>query len=459
MAQISVAGQEQRTLLRRSVLASMAGGVLEWYDFTLYGLAAALVFGQLFFPKFSPLAGTLAALASYAAGFFARPLGGIVFGHLGDKIGRKTVLLLTVVLMGLATFCMGLLPTYAVLGVGAPILLVLLRLLQGFAGGAEQSGAVILVSEFAPKDRRGFYASLPLVGIQLGILVAAGVFAIFSSLPKAEFLAWGWRVPFLLSIVVVGLGLYLRLGLKETPAFAEVKRAHAEARAPIAQLFHTSAKDFFRAFGARIGENGGSYVFLTFVLAYLVHLGVPNTIGLVGVQLTAAVAIVTLPLFGKLSDRIGRRPVFMGAAAFMLVFAFPYFWLLNTKSPLLIVVAIILSYAIGTMGMLAAELPFFCELFPTRVRYSGVALARELSAPVAGGIAPFIAVVLLAWSGGQSWPIAVYVIIMALISLVSVSLAPETYRRDLKHVRDEDRAALQAEDHAALQAEPSGQHS
>jgi MFS transporter, MHS family, shikimate and dehydroshikimate transport protein len=445
MAHVTVADQEQRTLLRRSVLASMAGGVLEWYDFTLYGNAAALVFGQLFFPKFSPLAATLAAFASYAAGFFARPFGGIVFGHLGDKLGRKTILLLTVVLMGIATFCMGLLPTYAALGVGAPLLLVLLRLIQGFAGGAEQSGAVILVSEFAPQERRGFYASLPLVGIQLGILVAAGVFAIFSSLPRAEFLSWGWRVPFLLSIVVVGLGLYLRLQLKETPAFAEVKHAHAEARAPIAEIFHTSAKDFFLAFGARIGENGGSYIFLTFVLAYLVQLGVPNTIGLVGVQLAAAAALVTLPLFGMLSDRIGRRPVFMGAAAFMLVFAFPYFLLLNTKSPLLVVVAIILSYAIGTMGMLAAELAFFCELFPTRVRYTGVALARELSAPIAGGIAPFIAVALLAWSGGQSWPVAVYVMIMALITLVSVYLAPETYRRDLKHIQDEHRATLQAE--------------
>jgi len=208
--------------------------------------------------------------------------------------------------MGLATFCMGLLPTYAVLGVGAPILLVLLRLIQGFAGGAEQSGAVILVSEFAPKDRRGFYASLPLVGIQLGILVAAGVFATFSSLPKAEVLSGGWRVPFLLSIVVVGLGLYLRLGLKETPAFAEVKRAHAESRAPIAQLFRTSAtaKDFFLAFGARIGENGGSYIFLTFVLAYLAHLGVPNIIGLVGVILSAAVAVFTIPLSAIVSDRI-----------------------------------------------------------------------------------------------------------------------------------------------------------
>src|SRR6266516_2508229 len=421
MAHITVADQEQRTQIRRSVLASMAGGVLEWYDFTLYGNAAALVFGQLFFPKFSPLAATLAAFATYEAGFFARPFGGIVFGHLGDKLGRKTILLLTVMLMGLATFCMGLLPTYAVLGVGAPILLVLLRLIQGFAGGAEQSGAVILVSEFAPKDRRGFYASLPLVGIQLGILVAAGVFAICSSLPKAEFLAWGWRVPFLLSIVVVGLGLYLRLGLKETPAFAEVKRAHAEARAPIAQLFQTSAKDFFLAFGARIGEKGGSYIFLTFVLAYLVQLGIPSKIGLVGVLLTSAVALFTLPLFGMLSDRIGRRPVFMGAAAFMLVFAFHYFWLLNTKSPLLIVVAMILSYTIGTMGMLAAELAFFCELFPTRVRYTGVALARELSAPIAGGIAPFIAVVLLVWSGGKVWPVSVY-------------LAPETYRRDLKHI-------------------------
>ena len=449
MAQTAVAADhEHSVLLRRSVLASMSGGVLEWYDFTLYGNAAALVFGQLFFPKFSPLAGTLAAFATYAAGFFVRPLGGVVFGYLGDKIGRKAVLLITVMMMGLATFCMGLLPTYATFGIGAPILLVLLRLIQGFGGGAEQSGAVILVSEFAPANRRGFYASLPLVGIQIGILVAAGVFAIFSSMPRADFIAWGWRVPFLLSIVVIGLGLYLRMHLKETPAFAEIKENVAKQKSPFKEIFRTrrTTRDFFLAFGSRIGENGGSYIFQTFVLSYLVILKVNSTIGLIGILITSVVALFTLPFFGILSDRIGRRPVFGGAAIFMLLFAVPYFLLLNTKSPFLIVLAIILSYAIGTMGMLAGELAFFSELFPTEARYTGVALARELSAPIAGGIAPFVAVALLSWAGW--WSVAIYIMVLALISAVSVYLAPETYKRDIKNIEAE-------EDSPVLQAQPN----
>lgn len=286
------------------------------------------------------------------------------------------------------------------------------------------------------------------IGIQIGILVAAGVFAIFSSMPRADFIAWGWRVPFLLSVVVIGLGLYLRLHLKETPAFAEVKENVAKAKSPIAQIFRTrrTTKDFFLAFGSRIGENGGSYIFQTFVLSYLVLIHVASIIGLIGILITSVVSLFTLPFFGNLSDRIGRRPVFMGGAIFMLLFAFPYFLLLNTRSPFLIVIAIILSYAIGTMGMLAGELAFFSELFPTQARYAGVALARELSAPIAGGIAPFVAVALLLWAGW--WAVAIYIMILALISAVSVFLAPETYKRDIKNIEAE-------EDSPVLQVQPN----
>lgn len=423
-------GQRRQTSIRQAVSASIVGSVLEWYDFSLYGSAAAIIFGRLFFPNFSDLAGTLAAFATYAVGFFARPFGGLVFGHLGDRIGRRGVLLATILLMGIATFLIGLLPTYAQVGVWAPILLLALRILQGFGGGAEQSGAVLLVTEYAPRERRGLYASLPFIGITFGILLAAGVFRLVTALPEDAFLAWGWRIPFLLSIVVVGIGLYIRLRVLETPVFEEVKEAQAESEVPVVDLFRHSSRNFFLAFFARFAENGSSYIFQTFVLTYVVGLGLSEGIGLTGVLLSAAFGMCTLPLFGALSDRVGRRPVYMGAAVFLILYAFPYFWLLNTEVRPLVWLAIVLSYAVGTYGMLAPQSSFFPELFDARYRYSGVALARELSAPVAGGVAPFIATALLAATGSY-WPIALYIILLALITLIAVYLAPETRGRDI----------------------------
>ncbi len=422
---------EESPAIRQAVLASIVGSVLEWYDFSLYGSAAAIVFGQLFFPDFSPLAGTIAAFATYAAGFFARPLGGVVFGHLGDRVGRRNVLLATVMVMGLATFCIGVLPTYAQVGILAPVLLVLLRLLQGFGGGAEQSGAVLLVTEHAPRQRRGLYASLPFIGITLGILLAAGVFRAVTALPEEALLTWGWRVPFLLSAAVLGIGLYIRLRVLETPAFEEVKESQAKVRIPAVELFRHARGNFFRAVGARMAENGCSYIFQVFVLTYIVQLGLREGVGLTGVLIGAGVGMATLPLFGALSDRVGRRPVYLGAAAFTLLFAFPYFWLLNTERPVLVWLAVTLSIAVGVYGMLAPQSSFFPELFEARYRYSGVALSRELSAPIAGGVAPFIAASLLAASGGAYWPVACYIILLCAITLVAVYVTPETYRRDI----------------------------
>lgn len=431
MQRTETRSEEPRSSLRQVITASVVGSALEWYDFSLYGTAAAVVFGTLFFPDLNPLMGTLAAFGTYAVGFFARPLGGIFFGNLGDKVGRRNVLLYTILLMGIATFCIGLLPTYEQVGIWAPIFLLALRLLQGFGSGAEQGGAVLMVAEYAPRDKRGLYASLPFVGITMGILLAAGVFALFSAMPEDAFLAWGWRVPFLLSIVVVAIGLYIRLRVTETPVFSDMKEHDHEAPVPVMELLRTSPKNFLLAFGARIGENGSSYVFQVFVLTYIAQLGVENSVGLTGVLIAAGLGAVTLPLFGALSDRVGRRPVYMGAAAFTALFAFPYFWLLDTREPVLIWLAIVLSIAVGVWGMLAPQASFFTELFDTRFRYSGIALSRELSAPVAGGVAPFIATALLAWSGGEPWPIALYLIAMILVTLVSVYLAPETRHREM----------------------------
>lgn len=442
MSQVETDPADHGRALRRAVIASSVGSVLEWYDFSIYGSAAAIAFGPLFFPKFDPLIGTLAAFGTYAVGFLARPLGGVFFGNLGDRVGRRTVLLLTVVLMGVATFCIGLLPTYSSIGVAAAVLLLLLRVLQGFGSGAEHGGAMVLTSEFAPESRRGFYVALPFVGIVIGIVLASGVFALASSLPRATFLAWGWRVPFLLSIVVIGIGLYIRYRLRETPIFEAVKEKGAAAELPLRELFRTSFRNLAIGFGSRIGENGGSYVFQVFVLTYLVAIGVKSEVGLIGTLIAAAAGIVTLPVFGALSDRVGRRPVFIGCALFAAVFVFPYFWLLNTKMPVLIWLACLLSLGVGTWGMLAAEVAFLTELFPTRVRYSGVALSRELSAPVAGGVAPFVATALLVWSGKQYWPIAIYLIVMLAITIVSVWLAPETRWRSLREATREELAGV-----------------
>lgn len=431
MTQPESSGRTQSTI-RQAVSAGIVGSVLEWFDFSLYGSAAALVFSDIFFPGYSETAGIMASFATFAAGFFARPFGGLVFGHLGDRVGRRNVLLATILIMGAATFLIGLLPTYGQIGAAAPGLLVFLRLLQGFGGGAEQSGAVLLVTEYAPAKKRGFYACLPFIGITLGILLAAGVFRLVTELPRDAIVAWGWRVPFLLSAVVVGIGLYIRLRVLETPVFEEVKEAQAKAKIPAKELFRNDSGNFFRAFGARMAENGCSYIFQTFVLTYVAtHVGVPEGVGLTGVLIGAGVGIPTLPIFGALSDRVGRRPVYMGAAAFTLVFAFPYFWLLGSGSHALIWIAIAASIAIGIYGMLSPQSSFFPELFEARYRYTGVALARELSAPVAGGIAPFIASALLAVSGGAFWPVAVYIIFLCVITLVSVFLTRETYQRDI----------------------------
>lgn len=419
--------QQPQVSITQVAVASFIGTAIEWYDFFLYGTAAALIFNRLFFPTFDPLVGTLAAFGTYAVGFIARPLGGIIFGHYGDKLGRKSMLSLTLLLMGVATFCIGLLPTYHTLGVWASVLLILLRILQGFGVGGEWGGAVLMAVEHAPEGKRGFYGSWPQVGVPAGLLLSTGVFSIVSALPEEQLLSWGWRVPFLLSILLVGVGLFIRLRIHETPAFNQVKEERQEARLPLLDAIRTHPWSIVLAMGARLAENGFFYVYSVFALVYVTEqLHLPRSTILNGVLLATGCELVAIPFFGALSDRVGRRPVYMLGAAFSALFSFPFFWLLDTQQTGLIWLAVVLGIGVGHGAMYGPQASFFSELFGARVRYSGASLGYQLASVFAGGLSPLIATALLSWSGGKPWPISAYMMGMACITLVSVYLAAET---------------------------------
>jgi metabolite-proton symporter len=417
--------------IRRVVLASFIGTTIEWYDFFLYGTAAALVFNKLFFPNFDEAAGTAAAFATYAVGFFARPLGGIVFGHYGDKLGRKSMLVTTLVLMGLATFGIGLLPTYSQIGLAAPILLVLLRFIQGFGVGGEWGGAVLMAVEHGGASGRGFRGSWVQAGVPVGLLLANGVFRLVSGLPEASFLAWGWRVPFLLGILLLAVGMFIRLNLFESPLFEQAKVAEPAGSPPILVLLRDHPRNVLVAMGARFAENAFFYIFTILVLSFgKQQLGISQEALLNAVMLGSAAQLVAIPFFGFLSDRLGRRPVYLGGAVFLALFAFQFFTMLGTRDPVMVGLAVVIGL-IGHAAMFGPQAAFFSELFGTRVRYSGASLGYQLAAPFAGGLAPLIATTLLTWSGGDPWPVAVYLIVMAAITVVSVGLAEETSRRAL----------------------------
>ena len=442
MDRVGEEGAGQAESIRKVSLASFIGTTVEWYDYFLYGTAAALVFNQLFFPNVAPLIGTLSAFATFAVGFVARPLGGAIFGHYGDKIGRKAMLVLTLLMMGTATFLIGLLPTYETIGIWAPILLVVLRLLQGFGVGGEWGGAVLMAVEHSPDGRRGFYGSWPQMGVPAGLLLSTIAFTIFSSLPNEEFVAWGWRVPFLLSILLVGVGLYIRLAILETPAFRQVQETQTQARVPIIDVLRTRPKGVLLVIGMRIAENGSFFIFSVFVLSYATEqLGLARSMVLAGVMIAAAIQLLVVPVWGALSDKIGRRPVYLFGAAFTLLFAFPSFWLINTQATILVWLAIVLALAVGHAAMYGPQAAFLPELFGTRIRYSGIAFSRELASVFAGALSPFIATALLAWAGNY-WPVAVYLAAMALITIVAVYLAPETFQSDVTEERPEERQLI-----------------
>ncbi len=416
----------------RVVLASFIGTTIEWYDFFLYGTAAALVFNKLFFPTIDSLAGTMAAFGTYAVGFFARPLGGIIFGHFGDKLGRKSMLVTTLMMMGVATFLIGVLPTYEQAGVLAPVLLIALRFIQGLGVGGEWGGAVLMAVEHGRACRRGFHASWVQAGVPIGLLLATAVFNLFSSLPEKQFLAWGWRVPFLLGILLMAVGLFIRLAIVESPVFAQMKAAKSESRIPILEVITKYPRNVILAMGARFAENAFFYIFTVFVLSYSTErLGLAKSTVLNGVLVASAIQFFVIPFFGALSDRVGRRPVYIGGAIFLALFAFPFFMLVDTKSTAAVWLAIVIGL-IGHSAMYGPQAAFFSELFGTSVRYSGASLGYQLASPLAGGLAPLIATGLLKWSGGHPWPIAAYLIGMAAITIVSVWLAAETHRDELQ---------------------------
>ena len=413
--------------IRKVAMASFIGTTIEWYDFFLYGTASALIFGRLFFPNYDPLTGTLASFGTYAVGFAARPIGGIVCGHFGDRVGRKSMLILTLLIMGVATFLIGLLPTYHQIGIWAPILLVLLRLAQGFGVGGEWGGAVLMAVEHAPKGKRGFYGSWPQIGVPAGLLLSTIVFGQLSKLPEEALLGWGWRLAFLLSILLVGVGLFIRLAVVEPPAFAEVKQTRTEARVPILEAVRQHPKNVALAMGARLAENGAFYLYTVFILTYATQprIGFSGPSVLRAVALAASIEMVAIPAFGGLSDRLGRRPVYLFGAIFTGLFAFPFFWLIETSHAGLLVLAVVLALGVGHAAMYGPQASFFSELFGTRVRYSGASLGYQLASVVAGGLSPLIATGLLKRTG-SSGPIALFIIGMAAVTTVSVFWAAET---------------------------------
>jgi metabolite-proton symporter len=413
--------------VRLVAVASFIGTTIEWYDFFLYGTAAALVFNRLFFPTFDPLMGTLAAFGTYAVGFFARPVGGIVIGHYGDKIGRKSMLVLTLVVMGVATFLIGLLPTYEQIGPWAAVGLVLLRVAQGFGVGGEWGGAVLMAVEHAPPGTRGYYGSWPQIGVPAGLVISTAVFAVFSRLPEEQFLSWGWRVPFLLSALLVIVGLMIRVRILETPAFTKVKEESREARQPIIELLKTYPKQVLLAMGARFGENGAFYIYSVFVLTYATqHVKMPQQVVLNAMLIGAGLELIAIPFFGAMSDRFGRRPVYLFGAIATALWAYPLFMLLDSGSPPLVVLALVVAFVFSHAAMYGPQAAFFSELFGTRVRYSGASLGAQLAAVLAGGTSPFIATLLLARYGTNA--LSLYVIFLAAVTIVAVILASETHR-------------------------------
>jgi MFS family permease len=431
--------------VRRAVTTAVLGQILEWYDFFLYGTAAALVFGKLFFPVGSdPLTGTIAAFGGFTVGFIARPIGGVLCGHIGDRYGRKTVMMLTLLVMGTATVGMGLLPTYQQIGLAAPVLLVLLRILQGLAAGGEWSGSILLIYESAPAGKRGALAAWSPCGAAFGFVLSTAAFLLAQTLSPADFHSWGWRAPFLCSAVLVALGLWMRRSVDESTEFAEVKAKRRDSRMPIVEVLRECPRQVLTVFGLRFGEGAASYIFFAFSIAYSQFIGLKSSWVLGGLTLSMLLMIPVSLLMGRVTDRIGRKPVYLAGAIAMVLVAYPYFVLLGSGEWWKVIAAFVLANSI-TLGILEGAQPaFISELLPTHLRFSGLGIGREISSVLGGGLSPMIATALLAHYRSAA-PVAVYLVALGLITVVATCLAPETFPKAA-------RLQAQREDH------DNGQH-
>ena len=412
-----------RAQRRRAIVASTVGTTIEWYDFFLYGTSAALIFPKLFFPSADPSSGILLAFGTQFVGFAARPIGAAIFGHYGDRIGRKATLVSTLLIMGISTALIGVLPTYVAIGIAAPLLLTALRLIQGAAVGGEWGGSVLIAMEWGPSDRRGFTASWPQLGVPLGLLLSTGMVQVFSAVTGPAFDTWGWRIPFLLSLVLVAVGLYVRLKVLESPEFSEVRKTQAVAKLPVIEAFRTQWREIVASAFVRMSEQAPFYLFITFVLTYgTSYLKISRGSLLNDTLVAAAVGLISVPLFGHLSDKIGRRTMYAIGIACVALFAFPYFGLLNTKEPALVLLAIVLSLVFHDMQY-GPQAALIAESFGTNIRYSGAGIGYQLASVIAGGPAPLIAAAILA-ATGSSTGISIYILICCALSFLALAIMP-----------------------------------
>ncbi len=423
--------QVTRQQLTRAVIASTVGTSIEWYDFFLYGSAAALVLNQQFFPNVDPTSGVLLAFGTNFVGFLARPFGAAIFGHYGDRIGRKATLVMTLLLMGIGTFLVGLVPPYASIGILGGVLLTILRALQGIGVGGEWGGSVLLAMEWGARTgKRGFIASWPQFGVPVGLLLSNGMLALVAALTGPNFATWGWRIPFLISIVLVGVGLWIRLGILETPVFTRLLEGRRLAAAPVAEVLQRNWREVLLTCLIRTGQQAPFYIFWTYVLVYATStLQMQRQDVLTDTLIASGVSLVTVPLWGYLSDRFGRRRTYMFGAVAMALFAWPYFALLDTRIPGLVLLAIVLAPVVHDIQY-GPQAAFIAEAFPPRLRYSGASLGYHLASITAGGPAPIIAAYLLA-TFGTSLAIVAYIIVCALISLWSAAILPDRTRADI----------------------------
>ena len=434
MTAASGVNQNYSREVRKVALASLVGSTVEWYDFFLYGVVAGLVFNHLFFPTEDPTISTLLAYATFAVGFIARPFGGLVFGHFGDKVGRKTMLVLTLLIMGGATVAIGLLPTYEQIGIAAPILLLLMRVLQGIGIGGEWGGAVLMAYEFAPPHKKGFYASIPQIGLSLGLALASGTMALLTLLPDASFMAWGWRVAFIASIVLVILGTWIRSNVGESPEFEKVKAQHraVDQGMPFVQMVKRYPTNIVLGMGARYIDGVFFNVFAVFSILYLIaHVGMERSFALRTVAAAAMVMIVTIPLFGRISDIFGQARTYAVGSALLAISVFPAFWLMSTGDPMLVVLGIVLPFGIVYPICYGPEAALFANLFDPSVRYTGVSFVYQFSGIFASGITPMIATALLAANGNDPHWLSMYVAFAGIVSMISAIILHK--RRHLDH--------------------------